>query len=37
LLRTGQAATWKVEGDRVLLTLPGGLQTDLDEVAEVTW
>jgi len=37
LLRTGQAATWKVEGDRVVLTLPGGLQTDLDEVLEVTW
>jgi alpha-L-fucosidase len=37
LLRTGQAATWKEEGDRVLLTLPGAPPTDFDEVVEVAW
>jgi alpha-L-fucosidase len=37
LLRTGQAATWKEDGDGVVLTLPAGPLTDLDEVVEVTW
>jgi alpha-L-fucosidase len=37
LLRTGQAATWKEDGDRVVLTLPGEPQSDLDEVVEVNW
>jgi alpha-L-fucosidase len=37
LLRTGQTATWKAEGDHVVLTLPAEPPTDLDEVVEVTW
>jgi alpha-L-fucosidase len=37
LLRTVQAATWKAEGDRVMLTLPAVPPTDLDEVVEVVW
>ncbi|MGD1101546.1 MAG: hypothetical protein ABSA59_05715 [Terriglobia bacterium] len=37
LLRTGQAVTWKEEGDRVVLTLPSEPRTDFDEVVEVTW
>lgn len=37
LLRTGEAAAWKQEGDRVALTLPAAPPTDLDEVVEVTW
>jgi len=37
LLRNGQAATWKEEGDRVVLTLPTEPPTDLDEVVEVMW
>jgi alpha-L-fucosidase len=37
VLRTGQSATWKVEGDHVLLTLPTPPPTDMDEVVEVTW
>jgi alpha-L-fucosidase len=37
VLRTGQAATWKEEGGRVVLALPAEPPTDLDEVLEVTW
>ena len=37
LLRTGQAAIWKQDRDRVLLTLPDGPPTDMDEVVEVVW
>ena len=37
LLRTGQTATWKAEGDHVVLTLPAEPPTDVDEVVEVTW
>jgi hypothetical protein len=42
LLRTGQPATWKQDGERVVLTLPppgatDGAPTDLDEVVEVRW
>jgi alpha-L-fucosidase len=37
VLRTGQAATWKEEGERVVLALPAEPPTDLDEVVEVTW
>jgi len=36
LLRTGQAVTWKQDGDRVVLTLPAEPPSDLDEVVEVT-
>jgi alpha-L-fucosidase len=37
LLRTGEAATTKQDGDRVLVTLPGEPPTDFDEVVEMTW
>jgi alpha-L-fucosidase len=37
VLRTGRPATWKEEGDRVVLTLPAPLPTGFDEVVEVTW
>lgn len=36
LLRNGQAAAWKKDGDRLVLTLPAEPPTDLDEVVEVT-
>jgi alpha-L-fucosidase len=37
VLRTGQTAAWKAEGDRILLTLPAEPPGDFDEVMEVIW
>lgn len=37
VLRTGQTATWKQTGDRVVLTLPATPPTEFDEVVEVAW
>jgi alpha-L-fucosidase len=37
VLRTGEAAGWKQDGNRVLLSLPAAPPTDLDEVVEVVW
>jgi alpha-L-fucosidase len=37
VLRTGQAAAWKEQGDRVVLMLPAVPPTEFDEVVEVTW
>ena len=37
VLRTGQSVAWKVEGDRLFLTLPSAPPTEIDEVVEVTW
>jgi hypothetical protein len=37
VLRTGQSASWKVEGDHITLTLPATPPADFDEVVEVKW
>ncbi len=37
VLRTGQPASWKAEGDHIMLSLPATPPTDFDEVVEVKW
>ena len=37
VLRTGAAANWKRDRERLILTLPQAPPTDLDEVVEVRW
>jgi alpha-L-fucosidase len=37
VLRTGEKASWKKDGDALALTLPGEPATDFDEVVELTW